>query len=381
MQLQPRKWTQLLGISVLALALLVAKPTFADEPWALSPEELEEEGWEVRGQNRAPGSVGCGLWSILISSVYHGWGHRCAQDPDSHVDLLIMEGIGVGAMALAIGISVASSDANELNPVWSSLYYAGGVAFVTSYLLDVFGTFKGSTRSLPPNTRRIQGVTPRVQVRLVSEDPFDINILTGISVPIRFDPFWIEPSAAMATSTERYWLLGGDTGFIFLSGDSSPENYLAIAAQGKFEAFTDMGFSVATAVPYLEGSIDVGYFLPHLSNVTFVNRLGYGYEFYHWEGLEHEDYFKDTTSLFVLESEISMNILENINFALIYRKRPDLLIGGLSRAGKFFDFIPHAGLGILGINLDFATETGWKAEIEANMGTLIEVWVGFGRHF
>src|SRR5690606_36264911 len=157
-----------------------------DGPWDQSDDELRDEGWEFREQDRAPGSVGCGLWSVVVSTVWHGWGHRCAGDDDSHTTLLIMEGIALGLLATGITIAVVSNDADALTPVSSGMYYAGTVLFVTSYLFDVLGTFKGSSRELYENARHYDGFAPRVLLRWVPTDPFDLTLIAGVELPVRY---------------------------------------------------------------------------------------------------------------------------------------------------------------------------------------------------
>jgi len=91
--------------------------------------------------------------------------------------------------------------------------------------------------------------------------------------------------------------------------------------------------------------------------------------------------FKDRSSLFILESGLSMNVLETVNFELSYQHRPDLLVGGLDRAGTFLDLIPTPGVGIVGFKLDFETSDAWSFELDSYLGTVVEFWLGFGRKF
>lgn len=350
------------------------------ELWDKTDEELAAEGWEVRGADRTPGSVGCGLAAVVVSLVWRGWGHRCARDEESHIDLLLIEAVAVGLLGAAVTIAVLSNDADTLNPLWSGMYFSGVVLFSASYFFDLLGTFKGSARALYPNLRGTDGITPRVLMRLAFDDPFGLNVIGGIELPMQYSFFWARPEALFELERFAFWRVGSDVGFRVWQGEASA-TYLGLGNQTRFESFREAGFDVLTTVPYVEFSLDVGDILPHLGQLFFVNRIGYGFEFYAWEGIETDDPFKDISSLFVLESELSMNFLENFNFTLSYRVRPDLLVGGLGRATRIFDAIPTPGVGIVGFDLSFLQENGLDINVEINLGTLAEVWIGAGKQF
>lgn len=350
------------------------------ELWEKSDEELAAEGWEVRGAETTPGSVGCGLAAIVVSLVWRGWGHRCAHDEESHVELLIMEGVALGLLGTAVTVAVLSNDADTLNPVWTGLFYSGIVLFASSYLFDLLGTFKGSARSLYPNLRGTDGITPRAIMRLAFDDPFGLNVIGGFELPMQYAFFWARPEALFELQSFAFWRVGSDLGFRVWQGEAGA-TYLGLGSQTRFESFREAGFDVLTTVPYVEFSLDMGDVMPHLGELFFINRVGYGFEFYAWEGLETESLFKDTSSIFILESELSMNILENFNFTLSYRSRPDLLVGGLARADRLFDEIPTPGIGILGFDLSFLQENGLDINVEFNLGTLAEIWLGAGKQF
>jgi len=374
-------------IAALAIlfAPLAAPSAFAqdeddpDAPWNKSDETLREEGWEVREADRAPGSVGCGLAAIVVSLAWRGWGHRCAEDEESHYELLIMEGVAIGLVGVAMTIAVVSNDADALNPIWTTLFYSGAVLFVSSYVFDLLGTFKGSARALYENHRVREGITPTVRLR-VADDPFDLQLIAGLEVPMRYGFFSFKPGAALEVFELAYWRVSGDAAFRLWQGDSSL-TWFALGTEGRYEVFRDTGFSVLTTVPYLEFSFDVGDVLSRLAELHFVNRVGYGFEFYSWDALGDAGDFRDTSSLFILESELAMNVLETLNVALTYRHRPDLLVGGLDRAGRLFDEIPTPGIGVIGIDVNVLTGGGWAADIAVNIGTLVELWLGFGRRF
>ncbi len=390
-----RLWRRL-GAALLAVCLLLATPAWAQDsrperplPTSntdthlmedLSDEELREQGWDFRPQDRAPGSVGCGLWAILVSTVWHGWGHRCARDDSSHVRLLIAEGVALGLLASAATIAILSNDADTLNPVWSSLFHSGLVLFAATYALDLIGTFKGGARSLAPNQRHIDGIKPSLHIRWVPNDSFDLTALLGLEVEIRSGRLWITPKGLLDITSLNYWSVGGDLGYKLWQGKARA-TYFALATESRYEDFGGLGFQVLNVLPYVELSFDASVLLPHLENIHFINRIGYGFEFYGWDALGTDHTFKDTTSILVLETELSMNLLDDFNIAINYRQRPDLLVGPLRRAGRLWGAIPTPGIGIFGVNLDFRTAQGWSAAFEVNLGTLVEFWLSFGRAF
>lgn len=370
----------LLCAALLSLPMTLLAQDDKEGPWQLSPDELEQQGWHVSGSERAPGSVGCGLWGVLVSTVWHGWAHRCAGDNESHYRLLAMEATGLGLMASAVVIAVLSNDADTLNPVWSGLFFTGGVAFVTSYLFDIFGTFKGSARELYANERNENGISSRLFMRWVPADPFELNVLFGAELPIRGDWFWVVPKGMMDVIDFQYWRLGVELGGKFWRGESRA-TYLALVNETRYESFPALGFNVLTTIPIFEASVDVGLLLPHLEGLFFVTRVGYGFEFYDWEDLGSDEAFTDRSSLFVLESELSLNLLDSVNLAVTYSRRPDMLIGGLSRATRLWGLIPTPGFGSVGFDLAFQTDAGWSAEFDIVIGTMVEFWVLLGTRF
>ena len=62
----------------------------------MSDEQLAAENWETRDVKASSGTMRCGFLSILISTVWRGYGHYCIGDSASHYKLLGMEGASIG---------------------------------------------------------------------------------------------------------------------------------------------------------------------------------------------------------------------------------------------------------------------------------------------
>jgi len=143
-----------------------------------------------------------------------------------------------------------------------------------------------------------------------------------------------------------------------------------LGTECRYEAYEIFDFNVLLGMAFAEFGFDAGSLIDHLKGLMVVTRLGFGYEGYHWEVLDaNAVVFRDRTSLYVWESEWSVNVAENINFAVYYQQRPDLLLGGASR-----------GLGIFGTRVQGYNDP-FLVRIEANFGTIAELWVSLGFFF
>lgn len=342
-----------------------------------SDETLEEESWETRQKNAIPGSVRCGLWSILISTVWRGWGHHCAEDESSHYKLLIMEGVSLAMLATSLAMGALSKDDKHLAPLWKSLFHFGTTLFLASYLFDVIGTFKGYSMALPQNHLNPYGHAVELSLRWAPSD--SLNIGLELDYSYRNERFWVRPYAFLDVVELSNWNAGVDAGVALWYGELS-HSYVALAADVKYDQSLKSSYNTITFLPYIEFSLDLGSWFVHLAEIRFINRLGFGVNFYHFEH-SNERPFSDHATLLVLESFLSMNIFKDFNLLLGYRQRPDFSIGPLSAPSRLFNTVPVPGFGVFSLELSFHIASGWMSVVEMNFGTSAEFWLSVAKRF
>ena len=339
--------------------------------------QLAQENWETRQIKANSSTVKCGFWSILLSTVWRGYGHYCIGDDSSHYKLLAMEGASVLMMASAAIIGSLSHDDSALSPVWKSLFHFGTTLFVSSYIFDVFGTFKGDSFTLDANHLNPYGHALDVEMRWLPSQNFNLGIQLGYAY--RTPRFWINPHGYLDVTGFDEYSIGLDVGVAAWYAERT-HTYVAVAVDAKFEDNLSDSYRTLKVLPYIEFSLDLGTWFDHLAEFRFVNRLGIGVNLYDFEisGLTP---FSDNDLLLVLETSISMNLIKELNLAVTYRYRPEFTVGQISAPSRIFDTVPVPGVGIFSVDLNFAISNGWFASVAANFGSSIDFWLGASKSF
>ncbi len=348
-----------------------------DEIGDKSDEKLREEGWQTIEGEYTQGSLSCGLWAIAVSTVWRGWGHRCSRDDSSHYVLLTMEGISLGLIATALTISSLTRDDDSVSPVWKSMLHIGTSLFVASYVFDLVGTFKGSLRPFSENTRFRDGFGLSFKFHWLPSTTLDIGLVLGINY--RHPRFWVNADAEVSLREEIPWQAGIDTGAVLWRGENRGTHF----DLGIISRFSDMrpdSYQMLTVIPYVAFSLDLGSLMPHLRHVQFINRLGVGTDLLRIKGISDDGFHHETTIL-LLESEFNLNIFENLNFAMIYRHRPDQRIGPFQSPYRLFNTIPVDGIGIFSFAFDFRLTPRWFTNLEVNIGSSIDFWLSITTQF
>ena len=341
-------------------------------------EALQAENWETRDVNIRTSSLNCGLWAILISPFWRGYGHHCIGDDASHYKLLGMEGASLVLLTSSLLMGTLSNDSKSLSGTWKSMFHFGATLFVASYLFDVLGAFKGNLFALDPNHRDPFGHSVEVRLRWLPSNDFNLGI--QLDYKYRHPRFWINPYAYVDAIDLERWSGGVDAGAVLWHGQRR-HTYIALAADASYEDNLAGEFTFFNVIPYVEFSLDLGTWFEHLAELRFVNRLGIGVDLYNFKPAKTSTPFRDYNTVLVLESELSINLLEDLNLAFIYRYRPDFHIGQISAPSRVFNTLMVPGVGIFSLDLDFAISNGFTANIEVNFGSSIDFWVGVAKDF
>ena len=342
-----------------------------------SDEQLAGENWETREVNANKSTAKCGLWSILVSTVWRGYGHYCIGDEKSHYKLLGMEGVSLLMLATSMIMSSLSKDDKSMSAIWKSLFHYGTTLFIGSYLFDVLGTFKGNSFNLADNHLDPYGHSIDIDLRWLPSNHFNLGV--QLAYTYRNPRMWVTPYGYIDIIDLSTYSLGMDTGVALWYGERT-HTYVALAADVKFEDYLDEDYRNLKIIPYIEFSLDLGSWFDHLANLRFIHRLGVGVNLYQFEHAATEP-FTDHDTLLVLESALSLNIVKDLNFTLTYRYRPDYVVGMLSAPSRLYQTVPVPGVGIFSLDLSFNISSGWQASVEANFGESVDFWIGVNKHF
>ena len=339
-------------------------------------EELAEENWETREVNASSGTMKCGFLSILVSTVWRGYGHYCIGDKESNKKFLIIEGVSLGMLASSLLISSLSNDDKTLSATWKTLFHLGTTAFIGSYFADVLGTFKGDSFNLAENHLDPYGHSIDFNVRWIPSSDFNLGL--QLEYTYRNPRVWVNPYGYINVTGFSDYEFGLDTGFALWYAEHE-RTYVAIAVDGTFQHDLDDDYKMLKFIPYIELSLDFGSWFDHLANLRFVNRIGFGTSLYSFSGVKK--LFSDTDILLVLESGLSMNVVRDFNIDLIYRYRDDYVVGMISAPSRILQTVPVPGVGIFSLDFSFNLSNNWRVAAEANFGNSVDFWFGIHKHF
>ncbi|MBR4985610.1 MAG: hypothetical protein IKY83_07720 [Proteobacteria bacterium] len=350
-----------------------------------SDEELALENWEMREVNANASTVKCGLLSILVSTVWRGYGHYCIGDQKSHYKLLAMEGTSLAMIATSLLMGSLSHDAKSLSAIWKSFFHYGTTLFISSYIMDVLGAFKGNSFNLATNHLDPYGHTIDLDLRWMPSQKFNLGI--QLAYTYRNPRFWINPYGYLDVINLSEYELGADFGVALWYGEKT-YTYIALALDAKSESHIEIDsndhytttYNTLRFLPYIEFSLDLGSWFDHLANMRFINRLGVGVSLYDFKDAPGKP-FTDYHTLLVLETALNLNVIKDLNIAFTYRYRPDFSVGQLSAPSRLFQTIPVPGVGIFSLDLNFRITGTWFASVEANFGGNIDFWLGVSKSF
>jgi hypothetical protein len=126
-----------------------------DEARGPDPDEEAADGEGASGR-ALPVAV-----AVVPGALVHGAGHLAAGDPDGARTLLFLEGVGLGAMALALATLVASGASRRIVAPAAAVGIAGSGLFFGSWFGDVYGTATPDRARGEPRT-----VLPAVEASL-----------------------------------------------------------------------------------------------------------------------------------------------------------------------------------------------------------------------
>ncbi len=244
----------LLVIAVICTQLVVTRGAVAqreqeEPPWEMTPEQLEDAGWEHQPTNSQPGSVAGGIIALTVGTIVHGAGHLYAGDQRTGRQLLIGEGIALGLLGAGILIDALSNNDGSLAPLYRSMNALGASLFVATWLMDVIGTFKGTGNELPPNSGSINDIRLAASYTHLSNAGIPLRNATAFNLDMDFGAFFFCPRGGVGLDY-GFFRFGAKTGVRFGIGRREL-SFLDLTFEFDEVVFSDAGFAYETLIASL----------------------------------------------------------------------------------------------------------------------------------
>lgn len=305
-------------------------------PWLLSEEELEAAGWQYGEAERQSGSVIGGILATTVGAVVHGVGHLYAGDTRTGTTLLISESVGLGLFAGGLLTQALSDSDGGLSNVYRPLLALGGSLFLTTWLLDVLGTFKGTDISLPERATALDRLGLAAGYSHLFQASGPLRSSLTLEANIDFGWLFAQPRGRVGLDQDLL-SLGGAVGLRFGFG-RRPYSFFDLRLEGDEVILDDQGYAYESLVISLGVSLDLGDLFAHLDGLVYQNRLGFGTQLYRFRFDRSAPLnANNTVGLLLVQANLNARILDNLVLDLGYIQRPDSLVANLSHTvGSFF---------------------------------------------
>jgi len=341
---------------------LIASPALAqDIPTESSEEELREEGWAYESEDTYPGSVTGGILALTVGIIAHGTGHLYAGDLRTGKFLLIAEGVSIGLVGLGVLVESLSNSDSSLAPLYESLIPLGLGLFVSTWLFDVIGTFKGTGLSFASGYEARNQLSLSARYTHLSVEGLPLQHASQLDLRLDYFPIYLYPRAAIGIAHEflqvgssfgvRIGLGRRQSSFFYLGGDAD-----------RFD-FSDLGFSYWSVLGAIGLSIDMGDVFSHLDGLVLVNELGGGTQLHSFD-------FDDSiavsrTPFLVFETSLRASPVDPLSIEFGWQQRPDQLVGDSSVFGT----------------LTYAPTPRWELFADARVGRGLQLFTGTAFYF
>jgi hypothetical protein len=331
----------LLGCALSGRPALAQEPDDGDEdpnaPWNLSEQELEATGWQWSPAGLEDGSVVSGILAATVPGVvFHGVGHITAGDDRTGWTLFVAELVSVASM----GAGFLTRELTDSDGGWAALYrpttLLGGSIFLATWLLDVIGTFKGSSSDFPSSSHSVRARSLSVAYTYLASEGLPLANAVVADVHIDWGPFFFDLGSDFGLDAEYVRFdLGAGMRFGLGRRDLS---YIALELEASEAIFGDLGFAFEAIVATVGLSLDLGDVFAHLDGVIYRNRIGFGTQLIRFDFDESSGPLApdNVSNLMVAEASMSANATENFLIEIGYLDRPDALLTNVSSSVAAF---------------------------------------------
>ena len=331
------------------------------------------------------------LFAFVPGLVLHGSGHFALGARDTAYRLLAMQGIGLGAMALAI-VPIVTTGASRYPTTFSAPLAIGGLSVAsTAWLADLFGTMvPPELRGLPE--RSVPNVEAEVGYRYAAHPSVRFGSIMVQRLALRWEGLLVEPAAwyaidgrnARFRAAMSYRYFGPRAFPAPLARSGSLLELGAAATEHRFPAER---FRITTGEVTARGRLDLHDLDDTLSGMFSELELGLGLERYDYEVARApaggRGFLPDTTdagdSSATVPGDYAWLLLGRFGVGfylggeqapvgellLYYDHRHDDFAGGLHQA--FVGIAGHAGAAA---SLYLTEQVGLRAELEAGGGIM-----------
>lgn len=320
-----------------------------EQPWTLDDEQLRASGWEFRDQSFRRGSPLAGFTALTAGIPFHGVGHLMVGDSDAMFRLLISEVVALGTTGIGTLMRNAATRRNGVWATGAALQVTGLSVFAAGWLVDVVGSFKGTTVPLPTNTIDFKGLAADVHYTVLFSDEVDVSSVGVIGLQWGNERVFIRPEFSFGPADGYYRArMFVEYRHPLKLGDNT---YMTVWAEAGEELVTSQGWGREILLGGIGLSVDMGDILEHTRGLVWKLRVGSGVQSFHYASQNHRLFLRRNIRVMLpVETSMAMNLNRGLNVEIGYRHRPDELVGALSRFGgalyQQFTVLPIDRLGI-----------------------------------
>jgi hypothetical protein len=301
--------------------------------------------------------------AVIPGLVFHGAGHFVAGQPRTARRLLLIEGLGVGAMIVGVATLAITGASRHLAAPLFALPAAGAGLFLGSTFADIYGVVAppGGTGAAQVESAAIEG---RVATRYVYDPTVRYGTLLGPALDLRWRTLRFSPSAWVATAEDNQRLAfslayrpwGPRPG-----GRATDGSFGEVVVGGFHHRYGPERFDLNAVDVSAQGRLDLARLAPSLAGSFFEAGMGLGVDYFHYRVGARET---EADDLLLFRFAYGLYLGRSGEAALFYDHRHDDYAGGLKVTGLLSGVAGHLGLG----GSWFFTPR-WGISLEAQVGS------------
>jgi hypothetical protein len=287
--------------------------------------------------------------SLVPGVLLHGSGHFALGEHATARRLLISQGVGLGALAVGMGLMGAVGGSEKLAPLYVVPAVGGATVFLGTWLVDAVGAASGGAGLAEP-------WAPSGRLYLAAgyaglyDSRLDLPHNLSLSASWYGERWWSSASALVHPDGLRYAGIGNRLGYRLWRPDDPVDELSAVLWIGH-QRFDGARFSVTTAELYADGRVNLGRLGPTLRNGWFRFRLGAGLDAYGYDSVDG----RDLLPVLVVGAGFGFQVHRSVGFELIYMQKKNELPGGIVGSGG-----PDGFLGMVELSGRVRLHEGWS---------------------
>lgn len=264
--------------------------------------------------------------SIVPGILLHGSGHYFAGYDETGKDLLVLSGIGIGTAAIGITGLAFSGGADEFAPYLIPMSILGITTYLSTWIFDIAGVsgLKGVNTDDTPD----QWNYFRTSILYQENTRNDLHRFYQVQGQFATESFFIN------TQFEREW--SGDFSELQLTVGvpvlHKIKYRLTLKPEFKWK-YSNEGFGITQYHGLVELENKLGSYFPTLNGWYWVHQLGYGVEFFHFDGAD----INYSNALMIIGQGIRYQASKRWSIYSMLKRREDEMIGGRDYSLFYFE--------------------------------------------